>query len=426
MLDEKIHSFSQMDSLVKNKQYYKFCFYGFLKNLRFFDAFFILFLVGKGLSYTEIGVLYAVREIAINIFEVPSGVVADTMGRRKSLIGSLLAYIASFVVFFLSGNFWLFMIAFVFYGIGDAFRTGTHKGIIMDYLKIQGWENQKINYYGHTRSWSQMGSAISSLIAGFIVFYSGSYQNVFLYSIVPYLLNVILISTYPKELDLVSSKKEGRNFAGFVFIIKSLLHILKRRVVIKIVNTTALHTAFLQAVKDYIQPLLVSVALTIPVLMNSEQEKKNGAIIGVIYFFIYMATSLASKYSSKALIKKGLDIPFITLIAGFLLGFITGLFYRMEFWYISMIAFIGIFIIENFRKPILTGYISDNVPNEILASVISAQSLLKTIFAAIIALVFGVLADHLGIGFAFMITSGFLILFSFVIYYLKRIQKKLN
>ena len=182
-----------MSSFAKDRQYYKFSFYGFLKNLRFFDAFFILFLVEKGLSYSEIGILYAVREICINVFEIPSGIVADAYGRKNSLIGSFVAYIISFLVFFVSADFWPFFVAFIFYGIGGAFRSGTHKGMIMDYLKIKGWEDQKINYYGHTRSWSQKGSAISSLIAGGIVFYSGSYRNIFLYSIIPYLVNLFLI-----------------------------------------------------------------------------------------------------------------------------------------------------------------------------------------------------------------------------------------
>ena len=173
--------------LTSNKQYIKFCAYGFLRNLRFFDAFFILFLLEKGLSYTEIGIFYAVREIVINVFEIPSGVIADTYGRKNSLMASFILYIISFSVFYASSNFYLFLIAFILFGIGDAFRTGTHKGIIMTYLAQNNWSDQKINYYGHTRSWSQRGAAISSLAAGLIVFYTGNYEKIFLYSIIPYI-----------------------------------------------------------------------------------------------------------------------------------------------------------------------------------------------------------------------------------------------
>ena len=136
-----------MDTTIRNRQYFKFCIYGFLKNLRFFDAFFILFLIEKGLPFTQIGILYAAREIVINVFEIPSGILADTFGRKSALIGSFVVYILSFSVFYLSSDFWLFLIAFILYGIGEAFRSGTHKGMIMDYLELNHWEEQKINYY---------------------------------------------------------------------------------------------------------------------------------------------------------------------------------------------------------------------------------------------------------------------------------------
>jgi len=93
------------------------------------------------------------------------------------------------------------MLAFMLYGVGEAFRSGTHKSMIMDWLKLNNWQNQKIKYYGHTRSWSQKGSALSSLVAGFIVFYSGNYNSIFIYSIIPYLLNLLLIFSYPKEIN---------------------------------------------------------------------------------------------------------------------------------------------------------------------------------------------------------------------------------
>lgn len=73
----------------KDFQYYKFCLYGFFKNLRFFDVFLMLFFLEKGISYVEIGILYSAREIAILTMEIPSGVISDALGRRKTLIGSI-------------------------------------------------------------------------------------------------------------------------------------------------------------------------------------------------------------------------------------------------------------------------------------------------------------------------------------------------
>jgi len=406
-----------MEQIVRNSQYFKFCIYGFLKNLRFFDAFFILFLVEKGLPFTQIGILYAVREIVINVFEIPSGILADTFGRKSALIGSFVVYILSFSIFYLSSNFWLFQIAFILYGIGEAFRSGTHKGMIMDYLKLNHWEEQKINYYGHTRSWSQKGSAISALIAGLIVFSSGSYQNIFIYSIIPYLFNLFLIISYPKELNRSLEQTNPNNRPGIRLTMKSFLKIIKQPKVLEIINSSAMHSAYLRAVKDYIQLLMVNVALIIPIMLNTDAEKKNGLVIGVIYFLIFLATSYASKLSSKVAKKSKWNISYITLLFGFGFGILCGVFYIYDLWIISIISFAAIYIVENVRKPILTGMIADKVPAGILTSVISAQSLLRTILTAILALVFGLLADNFGIGVSFMAVSLFLTLSAILIRY---------
>jgi len=413
-----------MDNLIKNRQYYKFCFYGFLKNLRFFDAFFILFLLEKGLSFTQIGALYAIREIVINISEIPSGIVADTYGRKRALLLSFLLYILSFAVFYLSAGFWLFLIAFVFYGIGDAFRSGTHKGMIMDYLRLNQWEGQKIAYYGHTRSWSQVGSAISSLIAGLIVFYSGSYQSIFLFSIIPYLVNLLLIASYPGELNVSPGLENNRIRSGIRSTSLHFSRIIRQAKVLEIVNASAIHTAYLRAVKDYIQPLMVHVAMLIPILLQFEAEKKNGLIIGLFYFLIYLLTSRASQLSSKVGIKNKMRVSYLTLLMGFVFGIISGTLYVKEFWIFSLLAFTGIYIVENLRKPILTGFIADQVPNEILTSVISAQSFIRTVLTAMLALVFGIVADAYGIGISFLVVSLFLSLATIFIHTYARKHKK--
>ena len=396
-----------MNTLVKNRQYYKFCLYGFLKNLRFFDAFFILFLLEKGLSYTEIGILYAIREIITNLSEIPSGILADTYGRKTALISSFLLYIISFILFYFAVGFWLFLIAFVFYGIGDAFRSGTHKGMIMYYLKLNGWQTQKINYYGHTRACSQKGSAIASLIAGSIVFYYGSYQNIFLFSIIPYLLNLLLIVSYPIELNqtafFTSNKKSFKN------TLQNLLFVIKQPQVFRLVNSSAIYSGYQKAVKDYIQPLLLQVVVLIPILENDRIDNKSGLLIGVFYFIIYLLNSRASQLSGKISKNTGRTITQYTLLIGFGLGVISGLFYIEKLWVFSLLVFVGVYLIENIRKPILTGYLADTIPNEILTSVLSAQSQWRTIITAILALLMGAVADYFGIGIAFISISGTLL-----------------
>ena len=189
------------DNIKRDKQYYKFCLYGFLKNLRFFEPFLILFFVSKGLSFFEIGILYAIREISINIFEIPSGIFADTFGRRKTLAFSFLIYITAFIIFYFGYDFALFALGMIMYALGDAIRSGINKAMIIEYLKRTEQLQYKVNYYGHTRSWSQIGSALSSLIGGILVFYNQNLDAIFLFSIFPHLLDFFNVLSYPSYLD---------------------------------------------------------------------------------------------------------------------------------------------------------------------------------------------------------------------------------
>ncbi len=137
-----------MDSQIKkeislDKQIRKFSMYGFFKNLKFYEPYLIILLMSKGVSLFQIGILYAIREIVINIFEIPSGMIADIYGRKRELTICFIFYIVSFFLFFLTNGFLLATVAMFFYGLGDAFRTGTHKAIIYSYLEKKAGSNIK-------------------------------------------------------------------------------------------------------------------------------------------------------------------------------------------------------------------------------------------------------------------------------------------
>lgn len=406
---------SKSVKIKKNIQYYKFCAYGFLKNLQFFEAFLILFLLDRGLSFTEIGFLYAIREISANIIEIPSGIAADVFGRKKTLAASFVAYIISFIFFYFFKSYSFFIMAFLFYGIGEAFRSGTHKGMMADYLKNNEMQDQMIKYYGHTRSWSQRGLALSSIAAGLIVFYSGSYDKIFLFSIFPFLINFFLILSYPKELD----RSCGLNCKGELPQVKGILKeswkTLRQGENFRLMNNSALHTAYLKAMKDYIQPMMVAVILLVPVFSGKTIEERSALLVGIMYFFIFLLTSIASKKSSLLENSKIKNIPLFTLITGLSAGLLSGFFYAVHLPLPAVIFFILIYINENLRKPVMTGYLSAQVGNSVLTSILSVQSQLKTILTALIAMSFGIIADIWGIGAALLIISGFFLIISTLI-----------
>ncbi|HOO73930.1 MAG TPA: MFS transporter [Tepiditoga sp.] len=404
-----------MAGFQKDLQYYKFCSYGFLKNLRFFEPFLMLFFLEKGMSFLQIGFLYSIREIATNILEIPTGILADTLGRRKTMIFSFISYIISFFIFFISKNYGIFIISMIFYAFGEAFRTGTHKAMIYEYLRLKGWDKYKVDYYGHTRSSSQIGSAVSSLIAASIVFYSGSYRYIFLFSAIPYILDLVLMITYPKELDGDIVKRNFSDiFKSFGDVTGDFILTLRNPKMIKTVINSSVHGGFYEAAKDFLQPVLKNLAVALPLFAAMENEKRTSLIIGIVYFFIYLLTAIGARNAGNigGLFKNQPLYLNLTLIIGFSFGLLSGIFYNINLLFVSIIFYVFIYLNENIRKPSTVAYLSESIKKNVLASSLSVESQFKTLFAAIITPLMGFLADKFGVGSSLIITSSVLIIFT--------------
>ncbi len=402
-----------MQKIEKNGQYYKFGLYGFLKNLRFYEAFLILFFLEKGIDYLKIGLLYSVREITIVLFEIPGGLVADVLGRRKTLMASFFVYILSFVTFYFSNHFGLMLLAMALFALADAFRSGVHKAMIFQYLTLRGRAMQKTDYYGHTRSWSQTGSAIASLVAGAMVFYYGSYRIIFAISVVPYFLDMLLIWSYPRYLDGEFSTKNKKSVRKkLTEVWKAIVTSLREFSLLRILTSLSLHTGYYKAVKDYIQPVMVSLAITLPWLPLLREKQKSALVVGSIYFFLYLLTAQTSRSSGRFLKKFAhFSRPMnLTMITGIVLGLIAGVFYLLHWYALSILGFVLIMLNENLRKPIGIAFVTGTSNDKAAASVLSIQSQAQSLFAAIMALVIGWGAQLGGPGTGIIFGSSLLIL----------------
>ncbi len=416
------------ESFPRDLQYYKFSLYGFLKNLKFFDPFIILFFREMGLSFLEIGTLFSIREIATNVFEIPTGIIADSFGRRMSMVFSFISYIISFLMFFFFPNFIIYIFAMIIFASGEAFRTGTHKAMILEYLKINNLTKYKVDYYGHTRGWSQFGSAISSLIAAALVFYSGSYKIIFLASIVPYVADLILMLTYPKELDGEIMKEREGGKKKFIHQIaatfKDFIFIFKSKYILKALLNSAFYDGAFKTVKDYLQPILKQYAIMIPIFLYMEKEKRISIVVGFVYFILFLLTSFSSRNSDR-ISKRMRSLPTainVAYLVGMGLIAITGFLIHLNLYIPGIIIFVVFYMLENIKRPMNLGYLSDLISSRVMASGLSGESQLKTVVVAILSPIMGFFADKIGVGGALMVIAGILLIV-FPLASVKRIEE---
>ncbi len=410
-------------NIIKDKQIKKFSAYGLLKNLAFFKPYLIIYLMANGLDFFQIGLLFSIREIIIYVFEIPSGIIADYYGRKKELYMCFSFYIISFVFFAFSKSFFLAAIAMAFFGLGEAFRSGTHKAMILSYLEIKGWKNHKAFVYGRTRSFSLIGSAINALLSIILILSLPSSKYIFLASIIPYIADFILIATYPNYLD---KEKDNENKKGKKEIKFDLLSSLKNPKLRSIVLNQGLFEAVVKSTKDMIQPVLKAMVLTSGIIIINSQSMDNNMkiIIGIAYFIINITSSYLSRnaYRLKNHFSSDILITFSFAFLGIILLFISA---SINFSVIVLcfIFFLILHNISDIRKPIFVDLIDNHMEKGLRATVLSIKSQISAITTAIIAPLFGYIADKSSIGFALLIIGGLMFIYSFVITIGKKTHK---
>ena len=375
---------------------FRFCLYGFLKNQQYYDPFLILAFRQKGLSFGMIGALIGFREICINLMEIPTGAIADVMGRRRSMIASFVAYIVAFIVFGLCQEVWTLFLAMFFFSIGEAFRTGTHKAIIFDWLERQGRTSEKISVYGRTRSWAKLGSAASVVIATVLVFTTEQYVGVFLCCIIPYVINIVNFLGYPAYLD-GSRDGDGESRSVLRTLLSAVSQSLRVRPLRRLLFESMGYEGVFSSCKDYIQPIIKAACVSLPLMLalgerfGLEERQRVALGIGLMYFVLHLLSSFASRGANSFVERFGGEVRsarllwllellvFAAMAAGILAGQV----------FMTVIAFLLLALFQNFWRPIFVSRIASHAGSTETATVLSIDSQAKSLFIAIVAPLLG-------------------------------------
>jgi len=405
-----------MEDLKKHRlQITKFGFYGLLKNLRFFEPYMIIYFLMSGLDLFLVGILFSIREIIIYIFEIPSGVIADRYGKKTELVICFIFYILSFLMFFVADQFYLFAIAMILFALGEAFRSGTHKSMIMAFMDQENIKSSKTKIYGLTRSYSLIGSMIASLVSIGLVLYLPEIRFLFLVAIIPYILDLLLILSYPNTLN----QKRDISFSFKSFFkhnIDNIKYTFKTSSVRNAMFNSASYQATFKSIKDYIQPILISMSMGLLIFNQFDEDEHTKIYIGIIYAIIYLISAISSRnaYRIKSVGKPSVLIAYIWLFTAIVIGTLS---FFLDSLFIVGFMFMLLYIMMNIRKPLMVERIGDVTDDDKRATVLSVEAQTSSLLIVIFAPLIGLLADY-SMSLMFMIFSGimFIIFIGHMIY----------
>ena len=131
-----------------------------------------LFLLDAGLSNAEAFAANAFFTVGMVLFEVPTGVVADTRGRRFSfMLGAatlLLSTLLYLVMWQLHAPLWAWAIASILLGLGFTFFSGATEAWLVDALKATGFTGELERVFGRAQTIGGAAMLVGSVSGGVI------------------------------------------------------------------------------------------------------------------------------------------------------------------------------------------------------------------------------------------------------------------
>jgi MFS family permease len=325
------------------------------------------FYESNGLVMKDIMVLQAVYSVAIVILEIPSGYLADVIGRKKTLILGAVFGTVGFTTYSLSFGFTGFLVAEIILGIGQSCISGADSAMLYDSLLEKGEQKQYTRFEGRITSIGNVAEAIAGILGGLL---AGITLRV------PYIAqSLVAFIALPAALTLQEpSRSVPLVKAGFMEIVRIARYavfvdrILSRNIFFSAITGTATLT-----MAWFAQPFF-------------EYAKIDIAWFGILWTTLNLTVAFTS-YTAHRL-EARLDIRWSILLIALLIpaGYLGLSRFHSPAGLVVLYVF---YLVRGYATPVLKDYINRATESNIRATVLSVRSF-------IIRLLFSVAGPFLG------------------------------
>lgn len=365
----------------------------------------ILFYQSHGLNLEQAVLLKSILSLSIFIFEIPSGYIADVLGRKKSLIAGGLIWIFSLILYCSGTGFIAFAVAEVFAGLAGSLISGADIAIAFDSLVQIGREQDYRKFQGRLVAIAGVTEAICGIIgaaaASVNLVYPFYLQTAF---IVAYCILVLTLVEPTPHISVAQTVPQGN--------IKELWRIVRLAL---FENKNLKWLILLSANFGTATFLIVWLAQA-----DMNQRGLPTEAFGLAWAFFHIVLSLASIKASSLEDFLGIKQVFLGLILFMGASYIfLGLFEQT--WGIIFIAMI--YLVRGLRTPLLLNHINQHVSSSIRATVLSVNSFVFRLGFALVGPIVGWLTDFYSLDVALIISGvGFIVVGLFCLQRLVRLR----
>jgi MFS family permease len=357
-----------------------------------------IFLLDAGLSNLEAFAANAFFTAGMVVFEVPTGIVADTIGRRASYLLGTLTLSASTLLYVLlwrvEAAFWLWAIASMLLGLGFTFFSGAVEAWLVDALNATGFTGSLESVFGRGQVVSGVAMLSGSVAGGYIAQAASLGLPFVLRAAV---LGVMFVVAFALMRDIGFTPTRGDGVVkGVSRIASASIEYGWRVPAVKWMMLASLFTAGVGIYAFYaLQPYLLE-------LYGDPEAYGIAGLVAAVVAGAQIVGGLAAPWIRKLFHRRTSALLFATAASTVTLALIGVL---QHFWAaIALIVVWGLLFAAS--MPIRQAYLNGLIPSQQRATILSFDSLMGSSGGVVVQPALGRAADVWGYGTSYVLGAG--------------------
>ncbi|RMF55903.1 MFS transporter [Candidatus Woesearchaeota archaeon] len=352
------------------------------------------FLEWGKISFTQLMILQSWFMLWTFILEVPTGTIADYLGRKQSIILSVFVNIIAVLVYASMPNFYIFLLGEFLWAMSAALMSGADEAFVYDTLKKIDETKQSKKIFGKLESFRLAGIMFGAPIGSVIATHFGLRAPMLLFVIplgIAFLISLTLKE--PKTKQKTESKR-------YISILKEGFKFFYKNKVLKILTT------------DFV---VINAIAYFMIWLYQPMLKQAGVglkYFGIVHaFFVLSQILIMNNYrrleklfgSKKRMVFLSALITGIMFVVGGLTTWVPAV-----LWVIIVGGGFGMA-----RRPLFVSYMNKYIPSSKRATVLSSVSMARRFVSIILNPIIGFMVDW-SLNYTLIILGAIAIIFSFI------------
>jgi MFS family permease len=177
--------------------------FNFCNDFRIYGPVMVVYFAHVTGSYADGVLILAIAKVSSSLFELPTGVFSDYVGRRMTMLGGQIANIACIAAYAIAPSFAVLAVGAALEGLSWSLFSGNQDAFLYDTLKDENREAEYAEHQGRLSAMFQSALALSAAISALLLIWY-PFRLLFWLSLLPQVLGLAI------GLFTIEPKRHGR------------------------------------------------------------------------------------------------------------------------------------------------------------------------------------------------------------------------